>query len=125
GLVLIGVFAAMGAQYRTPNFTVEAPTPEIAQKIGQYAEHYRKEKALLWLGREMPRWGRPCPVQVKITMDGAGGATSFQFDEENGQIMDQKMEIEGSLDRLVNSVLPHEVTHTVFAYYFRRPVPRW
>jgi hypothetical protein len=35
------------------------------------------------------------------------------------------MHIEGSLDRLLASVLPHEVTHTVFAYYFRTPVPRW
>ena len=33
--------------------------------------------------------------------------------------------IQGSLDRLLASVLPHEVTHTVFAYYFRQPVPRW
>src|SRR5262249_13568566 len=32
---------------------------------------------------------------------------------------------EGSLDRLLASVLPHEVTHTVFAYHFRTPVPRW
>ena len=22
-------------------------------------------------------------------------------------------------------MLPHEVTHTVFAYYFRCPLPRW
>jgi hypothetical protein len=35
------------------------------------------------------------------------------------------MEIEGPLDRLIASVLPHEVTHTVFAHYFRCPVPRW
>jgi hypothetical protein len=35
------------------------------------------------------------------------------------------MHIEGSLERLLNSVLPHEVTHTVFAYHFRQPVPRW
>ena len=35
------------------------------------------------------------------------------------------MHIEGPLDRLLASVLPHEVTHTVFAYYFRQPLPRW
>ena len=40
-------------------------------------------------------------------------------------ILSQDMHIEGSLDRLVASVLPHEVTHTVFAYHFRQPVPRW
>jgi hypothetical protein len=122
-LILVGVCASMGAQYRTPNFTVEAPTPELAQKIGQAAEAYRKEKALLWLGYEMPRWGRPCPIEVTVTMNGAGGATSFAFDR--GQILDQTMHIEGTEERLLNSVLPHEITHTVFAYYFRCPVPRW
>jgi hypothetical protein len=35
------------------------------------------------------------------------------------------MNIEGSMDRLLVSVLPHEVTHTVFAFYYRTPVPRW
>jgi hypothetical protein len=35
------------------------------------------------------------------------------------------MEIKGPLDRLIASVLPHEVTHTVFAYHFRQAVPRW
>lgn len=35
------------------------------------------------------------------------------------------MEIFGQYERLLNSVLPHEVTHTVFAHHFRYPVPRW
>jgi hypothetical protein len=122
-LVLAGALASMGAEYLTPNFRVEAPTPEIAQQAGQYAEQYRKQKALQWLGQEMPQWPDPCPLRVTITMNGSGGATSFAFD--NGRILGQDMHIEGSLDRLMASVLPHEVTHTVFAYYFRRPVPRW
>src|SRR5262249_56966796 len=65
----------------------------------------------------------PCPGDGKVTMNGAGGATSFAFD--NGRVLGQHMTIEGSLDRLLASVLPHEITHTVFAYYFRRPLPRW
>jgi hypothetical protein len=35
------------------------------------------------------------------------------------------MTIRGPLDRLIYSVLPHEITHTVFAYHFKAPVPRW
>ena len=35
------------------------------------------------------------------------------------------MEISGPLDRVIASVLPHEVTHTVFAYYIRCPEPSW
>jgi hypothetical protein len=126
-LVLAGLFALpsalWGASARSTNFVVEAPTPQIAQQVTQYAEQYRREKAQLWLGREMPTWPQPLPIRVTVTMGGAGGATSFAFD--NGQILHQQMHIEGSLERLLNSVLPHEVTHTVFAHHFRCPVPRW
>ena len=122
-LVLVGAYFSMGAGFRTQNFVVEAPTAQIAQQVGQYAEHYRREKALQWLGQEMPPWPEPCPLHVTVTMSGAGGATSFAFDR--GRILSMEMNIEGPLDRLLSSVLPHEVTHTVFAHYYRTPVPRW
>jgi hypothetical protein len=127
-IALLAILPAMGASYRTTNFVVQAPTPQIAQQVGQWAEHYRKEKAMLWLGQEMPAWGQPCPLVVHVTMDGPSGATSFNFGQDaygRGQILGMHMEIQGPLDRLINSVLPHEITHTVFAYYFRCPVPRW
>ncbi len=121
--VLLAALASMGAGFRTPNFVVEAPNAQVAQQVGQYAEHYRKEKALQWLGQEMPQWGQPCPLRVTITMNGSGGATSFAFDQ--GRILSMDMHIEGAYDRLLASVLPHEITHTVFAHYFRCPLPRW
>lgn len=115
------------ANYETANFSVDAPTPELAKKFGEMAEFYRKEKALDWLGREMPPWPRKCPLQVQITMGAAGGATTFTFGSENGRpvVTSQRMEIRGEAKQLLNSVLPHEVTHTVLAHYFGRPVPRW
>lgn len=125
-LVLAGALAALGAgpyRVQTPNFVVEAPTPQIAQEVAQYAEHYRKEKAQQWLGREMPTWPAPCPLKVTVQLDGAGGATEFGYGP-NG-VEWQRMHIEGRYDRLLASVLPHEVTHTVFAHYYRCPVPRW
>jgi hypothetical protein len=121
--LLLTASLSMGAQYRTPNFVVEAQTPQMAQQIGQYAEHYRREKALLWLGYEMPPWPVPCPITATVTSGGAGGATEFRFDR--GQVTSQNMKIEGRFDRIIYSVLPHEITHTVFAHYFRMPVPRW
>jgi hypothetical protein len=127
-LALFGVLASMGANYRTTNFDVHAPTPQIAQQVGQWAEYYRREKALLWLGQEMPNWPQPCPLVVNVSMEGPSGATSFNFGRDQygrGQVLGMHMQIQGPLDRLLASVLPHEVTHTVFAYYFRCPVPRW
>ena len=54
---------------------------------------------------------------------GAGGATSFMF--EGRQPFGWRMSIQGSRERLLDSVLPHEVTHTIFATHFGRPLPRW
>jgi hypothetical protein len=121
--LLLGAVASLGATYPTQNFQVEAPTPQIAQQVGQAAEFYRKQKALEWLGQEMPPWPQRCPIVVRVTMSGPSGATQFAFDR--GVIRSQNMHIEGPLDRIVASVLPHEVTHTVFADFFRCPVPRW
>jgi hypothetical protein len=121
-IVLVGAMASLGASFRTPNFIVEAPDPAFAEQVGKYAEHYRKQKAIEWLGQEMPTWGRPCPLRVTIAGN-SGGATEFAFD--NGRILSINMHIEGSPDRLLASVLPHEITHTVLAYYYRTPVPRW
>src|SRR5205823_4166816 len=100
---------------RTANFVVHAPNAQLAEQYGRYAEHYRKEKAIQWLGQEMPQWPEPCPLTIKITMGGPGGATSFAFDQ--GRVLGQHMNIEGPHERLLSSVLPHEVTHTVFAHY--------
>jgi hypothetical protein len=125
-LVLLAALSSLGATYRTQqgNFIVEAPTPAIAEQVGQYAEYYRREKAMQWLGQEMPPWPEPCPLRVTISVnENGGGATSFAFDR--GHVLGQYMQIEGSLNRVLASVLPHEVTHTVFAYYFRQPLPRW
>jgi hypothetical protein len=121
-VVLVGAMASLGASFRTANFVVEAPDRAFAEQVGTYAEHYRKQKAIEWLGQEMPTWGRPCPLRVTIA-GSSGGATRFDFDR--GSILSITMDIEGSADRLLASVLPHEVTHTVLAYYFRMPVPRW
>jgi hypothetical protein len=125
-LVLAGALAALGAgpyRIQTTNFIVEAPSPQVAQEVAQYAEVYRKEKAILWLGREMPTWPAPLPVRVTVQMDGAGGATTFVYGPSG--VERQDMHIEGRYDRLLASVLPHEITHTVFAHYYRCPVPRW
>lgn len=121
-ITITSVSGTEAASFRTRNFVVTAPTAQLAQEFGQLAEHFRKEKALEWLGYEMPAWPQPCPLRVTVTQSGAGGATQFNF---TGNQVYQTMHIEGGLDRLRDSVLPHEVTHTVFAHHFRQPVPRW
>ncbi len=122
--VLAVAVASMGASYRTPNFIVQAPSAQMAEQIGRAAEDYRRELAMEWLGTEMRNWAQPCPITASVADHlGAGGATSFVF--EHGEVFGWRMTIQGSLERILDSVLPHEVTHTVFATHFRQPLPRW
>src|SRR5437763_240796 len=114
--------------YKTTNFRVTAADRDLAQKFGDMAERYRREKAIEWLGREMPPWPQRCPLRVKINLRQSGGATTFSFGADaggRGVVTSQEMEITGEARQLLYSVLPHEVTHTVLAYHFGRPVPRW
>src|SRR5262249_41361227 len=91
---------------RTENFVVDAPTRRIAQLVAEAAERHRKEAALLWLGKEMPTWAKPCSIKVTITMSGTGGATSFAFDK--GKVTSQAMLLQGPLDHILAGCLPHE-----------------
>ena len=123
-LVVVGLSPLLaGASFRSANFVVDAPTREIAQRVGECAEECRITIAKAWLGRELPPWQAPCPVRVVITQGEAGGLTSFGF--QQGRVTDQRMTVEGRLDRVLASALPHEVTHTIFASYFGGPMPRW
>ncbi|WP_250846706.1 hypothetical protein [Aquisphaera insulae] len=122
-LILGGLPFLCGASHRTANFVVEAPTPAVARKVAEHAESCRLAFARDWLGHELPDWSRPCPIKVKLTGGEAGGLTSFGFN--GGKVTDQSMSVEGRLDRILASSLPHEVTHTIFAAYFGAPMPRW
>src|SRR3954451_14590953 len=110
------------ATVRTANFVVETARQDDADEFARLAEYYRKQKALDWLGYEMPRWKEPCRLRVTVTGNGAGGATTFDF---NGREVVQGMQIGGARERLKTSVLPHEAPHPVFPPHFRQPVPRW
>src|SRR5262249_39138058 len=107
----------------TANFVVDASTPQAAKAIAERAEACRKSIARAWLGKEIPAWREPCPVRVKLTNGEAGGLTTFDF--AKGHVTGQIIKVEGRLDRILASALPHEVTHTIFAAYFGGPMPRW
>ena len=130
GVVLAAIWFALpaadavAAGHRTANFVVEAPTAQQARRIGDAAEQYRHDLAVEWTGNPLPRWSRPCPIVAQVAPHlGAGGATSFVFDA--GEVFGWTMTIQGSEERILDSVLPHEITHTIFASHFRRPLPRW
>ncbi len=115
--------AVAGAEYSTPNFVAHAADPRVAAEVARTAEHYRKILAQEWTGTELPTWHTPCPIQVTVGSMGASGSTTFTF--EGGEVHSWDMRVRGSLERVLDSVVPHEVCHTIFASKFRRPLPRW
>lgn len=123
GFCLLLFFCGTGAKHLTPNFEVEAPTVEIAKQVALTAERCREELAVDWLGHSLPKWSARCQVRVKVGQVGAGGATTFSF--SGGHVYGWDMTVQGSLERILDSVIPHEVSHTIFASHFRRPLPRW
>jgi hypothetical protein len=123
-IVAVGAIPLLaGASFRSANFTVDAPSREVAQSVAERAEACRTSIARAWLGHELSAWNTPCPIRVRLTAGEAGGLTSFGFNQ--GRVTDQSMTVEGRLDRILASALPHEVTHTIFAGYFGGPMPRW
>jgi hypothetical protein len=123
--VLILFVTAAGAQYETANFSVShAPTSEFAKQCCETAEQCRREMSILWLGNILPDWSAKCPISVNVGDNlGAGGFTSFI--PCHGEVYGWEMNIQGSAKRILDSVLPHEITHMILASHFRQPLPRW
>ncbi|WP_286177429.1 hypothetical protein [Stieleria mannarensis] len=107
---------------RTQNFLVHAPTQELAESVARHAEKFRDELAVYWLGKPLPPWSTPCPIEVVCGPHmAAQGATTYN----RSPVGNFQMRVIGSRERILDSVLPHEVTHTVMATHFGRPLPRW
>ena len=115
------------AQVRSENFMVFAATQPLADEVARAAEQQRNDLAVHWLGHPIPRWSQPCPITVSAgPRIGAGGSTTFTM--SRGAVGDWRMNVQGSRERILDSVLPHEITHTILASHFAslgRPVPRW
>lgn len=114
-----------GNVYVTRNFRVQAANSQLAQVVGDRAEGYRELLAMQWLGYTLPDWSQSCPIEVNVSNQ-AHGETSFLLSEDGTALpSDWEMKVNGPTDRLLDSVLPHEITHTIFASHFKQRLPRW
>lgn len=121
--------SAIGQHFlaETQHFRVFANDPNLAREVGQMAEQYRRHLALHWLEKEMPAWMEKVPVIVNCSPRMlASGETKYTL--VGGRVRQIQMVLSGTRERILDSVLPHEMTHTVLATHFAelgKPVPRW
>ena len=114
--------SALGQNARTRNFLVHAPTQALAESVARSAEKFRDDLANYWLGKPLPPWPTPCPIEVVAGPHlAAQGVTNYN----RSPVGNFQMKVVGTPERILDSVLPHEVTHTVLATHFGRPLPRW
>ena len=110
--------AALELAKKNFTVTVSPPDPEIARQVQEAAARTWMQSRLNGL-----TLAKPCPIKVKVGQIGAGGATTFNFG--GGQVFGWQMNVQGSLERILDSVIPHEVCHMLNACDTRRPLPRW
>lgn len=122
-LVGIGDLPTLAATFETSNFRVTASRPQIAEQVALKAEELRDQLAREWLGAELPPWTGPCLVSVDETAGRMTGGTTYEFGQ--GRVRKWRMTLRGPLERIVESLLPHEIAHTVLASHFRAAIPRW
>jgi len=116
--------ACMGARYQSANFVVDTADPKLAVQIAKAAEKLRHDLAIGWLGAAISDWPQACTITVHVDPQlEAGGATTSVYN--HGEVFVWRMTIQGPVERIFDSVLPHEITHAIFASHFRQQLPRW
>ncbi|MCA9108340.1 MAG: hypothetical protein KDA52_00215 [Planctomycetaceae bacterium] len=123
GILTVNVAVGFGAEYRSNNYLVEASTPQIASVVASEAEAWRSAFAKDWLGSELETWSVRCCIIVDEQKPKPGGLTSYVVDD--GQATEFRMTIYGPLGEMLETVLPHEVSHAVLASYLGQIIPRW
>ncbi|MEM8735326.1 MAG: hypothetical protein AAGG44_13930, partial [Planctomycetota bacterium] len=114
----------------TQNFIIFAQSKRMAEQVAEAAEFFRRELAIHWLGEELRPWSQRCPIHVTASPNlGASGETTFA--PVSTGVGNWRMVVNGTEERVLDSVLPHEISHTILATHFAkyaqqgRFVPRW
>ena len=122
--LLLAALASLGASYRTQNFVVRAATPELARELAHAAEQIRDDLAMEWLGETLGPIQNPCLIHADVGANlTPSGLTQAQFGSQG--VTHAQVFVQGSRDRILRSVLPHEITHLIFASAFGPAIPRW
>jgi hypothetical protein len=98
-------------------------TPETAKALEDRAEELRREIAIYWHGKAMPRWFEPCTIEASASET---QASSLRWNSKGDQVYNWRLSVHGTWAMVVDQNLPHEVCHAVFAsLYTKNNLPTW
>lgn len=106
------------AGLRSENFLVNCQDKALQASTSHYAEVYRREIALQWIGEPQPRWSYPHIINV--SKDDPHG--------ENNVVLNltHKLDVYNVDEtQILYSTLPHEVCHSVLLTYCGKSIPLW
>jgi hypothetical protein len=118
---LLGLFVCLASAAgfaagtaRSENFTVIAPTAELAEAVSAQAEVFRKQAALDWLGKELPDGVSRTVISVSVSADRDDGLT---WPRDRPEQKFHQVWLTTSKQHAIGTTLQHEVLHTVLATF--------
>jgi hypothetical protein len=122
-VVFGGAVSAWGRTYRSANFQSSFPNEVESAKLVDTADRFYDSLARYWFGKPLLEQAIPIPILPTLGEFAPNGATRSQFGPNSAFIWN--ISVQGSLERVLDSVIPHEVNHVVLYLHFRAPVARW
>lgn len=104
------------------NFTVLAPSQELAEQVLKRADQFRGEVAKQWFGEELPPGVGRAVIHVELSPNEDSGMT-WAIDSPQRKF--HKVWLTTNLEHALGSTLRHEITHVVFATWFPDRLPVW
>ncbi len=111
-ITLLAIRVGNAATARTENFVVTAIDQVTADGLAQACEHYRAELARKWSGKLLAPWDSPALIEVTVDNSSGGGTTSIWI--QAGRVTNIQGRWQGTRQKLIDDVVPHEVLHCVF-----------
>ena len=99
---------------------VEGASLAHAQLIANRAEHYRREIATRWFGRELPEAEERAIIHVVIE-DARSSGRTLQSKTGQGSLV----WLNASAEQSASTLLAHEIAHVVLADRFKDRMPDW
>lgn len=107
------------------NFAITNDWPQDTKaKWEEVAESYRAKWLEEFVGKDIP-YEKPIPLTINFDNRSKSGSGVTAYDINANGCFNYRMTVNGPPERIQNSIIPHEVMHTVMAHYMKASGPRW